>query len=271
MVCVLLALLFSVTHAAPCEEAWTVEDLRDLADRADRALDTDDMVTHAKTFRELRESAECIREPVSAEEWARMLVSLALVEHALERDWRSPLTAALTAFPGVDHQTGPDDIRQFPLPVADETHYVPVAGDGIFFLDGRQVTAVPPGDLTGPHLVQSYAEGTWETRYLEDAPYPSNWLAPSSAEGTATVSKRPPMLLIGGAGAATVGVATAAGSYFSARGRDSVTEEGEAALKAVNYSGWALAGAGAGLVTVHFVTGATVSAGPGGLAVGGRF
>lgn len=267
----MLALLLSLAHASPCADGWTAENLRSLADRADTALDSDDMVAHAQTFAELRESAECLREPVSAEQWARMLVSLALVEHALARDWRSPLTAALIAFPGVNHQVGPDDIRQFPLPFPDETHYIPVASDGIFFLDGRQVTAVPPGELAGPHLVQSYAEGTWETRYLEDAPYPSNWLAPTSAETAATVNKRTPVLLIGGAGAAAVGVATAAGSYFSARGRESVTEGGEAALKAVNYSGWALAGAGAGLVTVHFVTGATVSAGPGGLAVGGRF
>ena len=271
MVPLILALLATLAQAAPCEGAWTVDDLRALADRADTALDADDMVAHARTFTELRQSAECIREPLSAEEWARMLVGLALVRHALDYDWRSPLRSALIAFPAVNHQMGPDDIRNFPLPVVDETYYVPVAGDGIFFLDGRQVSAVPPGDLPGLHIVQSYAEGSWETRYLEDAPYPGNWLAPTSAETTATVNKRPPVLLIGGASIAAVGVATGAGSYFAARSRESVTEGGEATLKAANIGGWALAGVGAGLVTVHLITGTKVSAGPGGLAIGGLF
>lgn len=271
----MLALWLSLTTAlaGPCDTAMTVDELRGLADRANAALDMDDMVTHARAFTDLRERAECIREPVSAEEWARMLVSLALVEHALGRNWRAPLTAALLAFPGVDHQVGPDDIRNFPLPTPDPTHYIPVADDGIFFLDGRQVTSVPPGDLEGPHLVQSYAEGTWETRYLSDAPYPGNWLAPvSSTETTTRVGKRSPVPLVAGLGLAVAGTGAGLGSWAVAQGKGADTPAGTiSTLKATNIAGWTLAGVGAGLVSWHLIGGTRVSAGPNHIQLQGAF
>ncbi|TNE84200.1 MAG: hypothetical protein EP330_30230 [Deltaproteobacteria bacterium] len=270
----MLALALALAHAAPCDTPWTSESLRALADEADASLDRDDMVAHARTFTEIRAQAECLHEPVNAEHWSRMLVSLALVEHALDRDWRAPLTAALTAYPAVSHQIGPDDIRQFPLPVADETHYIPVATDGIFFLDGRQISAAPPGDLAGPHLVQSYAEGTWETRYIEDEPYPSNWLSPAATTTTSTTTMEPKprtARLVGGLTLGATGAAVGVATYLAAQGSDEVTPGTEATLKAANYGGWTIAGLGAALVTWHFVGGTKASAGPRGLALEGRF
>lgn len=248
----------------------TSADLRSLADRADAALDTDDMVEHAQAFTELRTRAECFEEPVSSKEWARLLVSLSLVEHALGRSWRAPLSAALLADPTVNHTVGPADIRGFIAPQPDETHYIPVANDGVFFLDGRQITSAPPGDLDGPHIVQSYAEGRWETRYVEDEPYPSNWLAPLQTEQTLTRRSAAPLAL--GVGLAAIGSAAGTASWIASRGTEYPSAGTETALKATNIAGWTAAAVGAGLATVHLATGrASVNFGPGHIRLSARF
>lgn len=246
---VLLFLLASAV-AAPCEQSFDVEALRRLASEADAAIDQDDMVAHGRVMAEIRASAECLSEPVDAKTWARLLVTQALVESALGRDWRAPLTSALLADPGVAHDVGPKEIREYPLPIEDPTYLVPVARDGIFFLDGRQVEAVQPGELAGPHLVQAYAAGRWETRYLEDAPFPSNWVAPV-AESAEVKRRRSPALPVTGLALGVAGAATAVTSWAMAVNAEAPSAAKVGTLKALNVGGWALAGVGSGLAVVH--------------------
>lgn len=286
----LMWMALSLAQAFPCDVETTAADFASLASRAEEAIAAEDIVGHARVFSEIRDRASCLQEQAPAREWARLLVTFAVVQHALDRAWREPLTAAMVADPEVDTQAGPPDIRGYPRISPDESHWPAVAGDAAFYLDGRPVERVPPGAMLGPHLAQSFADDRWETLYLVDEPYPWNWLAPTTAphpESTwqpepepekvavstrfERVGYRSPVPLATGAGLVALGTGTGVATWAATLGRDRASIAQERTLKIANVVGWSAAGIGTGLVTVHVATGGLLTVGPGHLRLAGRF
>lgn len=269
----MLILLSTVAFAA-CEVALTGAGVTTLVEAADDALEQDDLLAHGEALKAFRERVVCLEEPLSPRDWADFLVRLAVVENALGREWRAPLITALTVHPEVSRNFGPDDIQTFPQPRPDRTHYVPLADDAEFYLDGQRVRSVPPSDLPGPHVAQSFADGRWDTRYLLDEPYPSNWLAPEPLQAVVVdkePSKKPRVALILGGSLASLGTGLAVGTAAYATGQTEVTHQAEAQLTAANVAGWSAAGVGAGLVVLS-ITGSkkvSIGAGPRGVTLSG--
>ncbi|TNE87550.1 MAG: hypothetical protein EP330_17790 [Deltaproteobacteria bacterium] len=268
------AILFWLTVAAlaaPCDDPFTTAEFREVVGQADQALSDDDLVGFHGHFATIREQAACIEEAVDAKLWARFLFMHAVVQYQSKLEWRGPLSTALFADPTVERAVGITDLVEFPIPAVDTTHHVPVASDAIFLMDGVQVDKAPPGDLLGPHLVQSYAQGRWETYYIEDSPFPSHWLQPETPVETTEEPSRSKAPLAIGIGLAGAGAAAGVATWAMTRDRPQASPGEEAALKGVNVAGWALAGVGAGLVTLQVAKGVSVGMGPTGLVVrGGR-
>ena len=268
----LWAIIGSMASATPCDPAFAADDVVALMDRAEQALTAGLVQDHARAFSELRERAECLGEPIPVEAWTRMLVTWAIVQHALERPWREPLVAAMQAWPEVDRTWGPPDIRDYPQPTVDETHWIPVSDDGQYFLDGKQVDRVPPGVLTGPRVVQSYADERWETIYQQDKPYPGHWLSipeDSAVSKRRSVTVRMPTRVVVGIGLSSAGLAAGVGTWAATRNREYASRGQESALKLLNVAGWSAVGAGGGLLAFHVIGGSSISVGSQHIAVGG--
>lgn len=304
----MLWLLSSLAFALSCGDPFTAEEFTELVDRAEAALDNDDVMGHGQTWIRMKESLPCMEEPLPTEQWARYLIGYAIIRHATGEEWRAPVITALTIHPEVPRDYGHDDIRLFPQPPEEPLRGLPLAPDESFLLDGRPIELAPPR-LEGPHVLQLEGE-PFKTRLVIDDDFPPDWLAPPEtfapaprpepeevAEDTepdqpkrdkpvrekkekperapraAADRKRSPVLPIAGGTLAALGTTAALASYFGATGDDaefdSPREWNRATL--VNAVGWTAAGVGAGLVTVHLVGGATVNVGPGQVRFHARF
>ncbi|MCO4746808.1 MAG: hypothetical protein KC912_18575 [Proteobacteria bacterium] len=257
-----------MASASPCETPLGATDVAEVVEAADAALRDDDLIAFGEVFKGLRERTKCLDVAVSPDPWARFLVYQAIVELALGREWRPSMLTALHISPNVPHDFGPADIRGFVTSVPDKTHWVPVATDATFYLDGIRVDAVPPAELAGPHIAQSFADGRWDSRYLEDEPYPSNWLAPPEID--APSKKASPVVPIVGTSLAVIGAGLGIGTYAASRSVEYPSEGTETALKATNVGGWSLAGVGGVLAGTSLVLRLNARPRTPGLSLGGR-
>ncbi|TNE87474.1 MAG: hypothetical protein EP330_18595 [Deltaproteobacteria bacterium] len=287
-------LLTAAAHALGCADPFTAEEFVQLVEEADDALDHDDVMAHGQTWVRMKESLPCMEEPVPAEAWARYLIGYAILRHATGENWRAPLITALGIDPDIARDYGHEDIRQFPVPPDEGYRGLPLAPGERFLLDGKPLNTAPPR-LDGPHILQLAGE-RYVTRLVIDREFPSDWLAPPETFAPPAASepapvepevdersektprersstKRSPVLLVAGGTLAAGGTAMALGSYFAAT-RDDANYQSPGpwnTLTGLNVAGWAGAAAGAGLITVHVVSGPRVSAGPGRVSVSGRF
>ena len=70
--------------AAPCADPLTVEEFREIVDRADEALDNDDVIAHGETWRTIKQNIDCLGEPVPKDDWARYLICLLYTSDAAD-------------------------------------------------------------------------------------------------------------------------------------------------------------------------------------------
>lgn len=265
----MILLLATLAAADPCETPFGTADFAEVVQAADTALGDDDLIAFGEVFKGLRERTHCLDVAVSPDQWARFLISQTIVEYALAREWRPSIITALNIAPNVPHDYGPDDIIGFIRSPPDKTHWVPVATDATFYLDGVRVDAVSPDALAGPHIAQSFADGRWDSLYLEDEPYPSNWLAPPEVDAV-VVRKASPVLPIVGVSLAVIGAGVGVGTYAASRSVEYPSQGAETALVASNVGGWSLAGVGGVLAGTSLVLRLSSSPRVPGLSIGGR-
>jgi hypothetical protein len=155
----------------------SADGFQEIVNSANAAIDGDDLVAHARHYAALRKQIPCLEVAVPIEPWAEFLIGLAIVERATGHDWESHLATALTIFPDVGRSKAPAAIRDF-APGDPSTDGEALLTDGDFYLDGQKIDHA--SELRGIHIVQRVTKGAWQSRLLQDASYPDEWMAPSA-------------------------------------------------------------------------------------------
>lgn len=150
-------------------------ELRELVTRSDDALLKDDVVAHGRLFTEFRTRVPCLVGQLPKDAWARLLLNEAIVRRVQGRPWAPLLDVALDAYSDL---VVPSYLMQefSPAPPAQDSGKV-LPSDATLFLDGSLIPYVPV--LTGEHVVQVWRDRRWRSVYLEDAPVPAEWIAPT--------------------------------------------------------------------------------------------
>jgi hypothetical protein len=260
----LVALLFSTKAYSACSPTGAVE-LQQHLDRSSQAIGRDDLILHGATVRELKEALPCLTVQLPTSEWAAFLVGLSIVEFATGRDWKPLLNTAYRIDPHLRIDYGPPELRQY-LPKREVSEMRALARDGTYFLDGLPLTEV--GEIEGLHIVQRFANGSWETRVLNNGGFPEEWLAPKPIEATpvpgATTSsttipttepkKKGAGLLIAGSIMAVAGTAGGIGTYMVLTNAQYPSPKQQSTMTAANIASWSVAITGVGLGVVGILT-----------------
>lgn len=248
------ALLFPTQAFSACTYTGQT-DLKQFLDHSSEAIERDDLIDHGATVRNIKEALPCLNGQLQAVDWASFLVGLSTVEFATGGEWRSLLNTAYRIDPNLHIDYGAPEFRQH-LPKKSVSEMRTVAANGRYFLDGIPLTEV--GKLNGLHIGQRSMDGDWETRVLENDPFPEEWLAPkpvatpSSAE--AAVETKPQKkgvgLLIAGGAMTVAGTAGGVGSYITLTNTQYPTKKQASTMTAVNVASWSVAITGIGLGVV---------------------
>lgn len=169
-------------HAA-CS-SMNAETFGKLVVQAQDAIDNDDLVAHGQVFRALQEQLPCMDDAVPTSDWSEFLIGYAMVEYAMGREWEHAMDVALTINLGNNPGYGPVEIRNY----ATAADYTPAEApdlprDSEVYLDGMRIYKAPT--LGRLHIVQRLQSGVWETRVVQNEPFPEDWLAPVEVESSA--------------------------------------------------------------------------------------
>ncbi len=161
------------TALAACK-SMNAESFAKFAADAEVAIDDDDLVRHGQIYRALQEQLPCMDERLPIDGWADFLVGYAIVEYAMGREWEDALGVAVTIKPTVARDFGPAEIRNFvPTATFDDDSKPPLPVDAEIYLDGQRIQYEPAvGSL---HIVQQFKNGVWNTRLLQNEPFPEDW------------------------------------------------------------------------------------------------
>jgi hypothetical protein len=251
------ALLLPTQALGACTDILQA-DLKPYFDRSSEAIGNDDLIGHGTTVRELKEALPCLNDQLEAPPWAAFLVELSIVKFSTGQEWQTALDTAYRIDSNLHIDYGPPDIRQY-LPKRSTSEMRAVADNGSYFLDGLPLNEA--GKLEGLHIAQRFADESWETRVLENAPFPEEWLAPKPAaieaaapsSGT-TKKKKVSGLLIAGGTMAAVGSAGGIASWLTIKSTPYPTEKQVSNMTTVNVASWSVAILGAGLGVTGVLT-----------------
>ncbi len=174
----LFTLLWSGTaHAQDpaCSEPLTEPALVSALEAATAAIHDADPDTHTAITDELKAAIPCFDFVPKPEQWAEIMLGIAIVAHHAEEDWQSPLTTALTIHPDIDRLVGKNHgfYDWQPPPRPEPTDRVAPEGTRVFY-DGLIVSKIP--QPKGIHLVQRRDGDGLQTRLLVDEAIPEAWL-----------------------------------------------------------------------------------------------
>ena len=249
------ALLFPTQAFSACTYTGQT-DLKQFLDHSSEAIGRDDLIDHGATVREIKAALPCLKSQLQAVDWASFLVGLSTVEFATGGEWRSLLNTAYRIDPNLHIDYGAPEFRQH-LPKKSVSEMRTVAANGRYFLDGIPLTEV--GKLNGLHIGQRSMDGDWETRVLENDPFPEEWLIPIPtptppepvAGAIAPAPKKKGMgLLITGSVLTVAGTAGGVGSLVMLTNEQYPSQKTESTLTAVNVASWSVAITGIGLGVV---------------------
>jgi len=177
----LMALLMTPHVASAACSAMNTETFEKLVVQAQDAIDNDDLVAHGQVFRALQEQLPCMDAAVPSNDWAEFLIGFAMIEFVTGREWEHAMDVALTINGGTNPQYGPVEIRNYVTGVDYTPEGAPLLPeDAEVYLDGVRIRHAPT--LGRLHIVQRQRGGVWETRVVQNEPFPEDWLAPAEVE-----------------------------------------------------------------------------------------
>jgi hypothetical protein len=194
-----ILLLGAARAAEPTCERWSADGLVAWNDRAQAAIDREDVVGHGAIWRELQASLPCLDGPVPVDAWAELLAGLALVEFAMGYAWEEPLATAIALRPDLSASL-PEPLSTF-APPAPGAPGAPLAGE--VWIDGARASVEPP---VGLHLAQRRADGGWETVLVRGGPLPVGWRADAPAPPSPPAADAPPRRPLSDRAVVSVGV-----------------------------------------------------------------
>ena len=167
----------STAHAqdSSCTAMLTQEDLSTGLAAGVSALEAGDPEAYTAVTGALIERLPCLVFVPEPEQWAEILLGIAIVAHHQEQPWKSPLATALAIHPGIDRLVLPGhEIYDWQPPAPPQpTERVAPEGTRVFY-DGQLVSRIPPP--TGTHLAQRRDGDGLQTRLLVDEAIPEDWL-----------------------------------------------------------------------------------------------
>ena len=182
-----IAILFAILGLQPamaqdasCYASLTRDGLSKALDEANTAIRQADIERHQEVIAELEGAVRCLDFVPSPERWADLLIGVAIVAEATEREWEAPLATAIHIHPSVDRLAGgKHPIAQWePPPRPEPTDAVAPEGVRVFY-DGELVSRIPqPG---GWHLVQRRDGDGIQSQLLRDRLSPKTGWWPQSA------------------------------------------------------------------------------------------
>ena len=169
----LVLISFSTRAHAACT-SLDAAGFEQLTADAEAAIDDDDLVRHGQVYRSMQEQLPCMDEKLPIDAWAEFLVGYAIVEYAMGREWEHALAVAVAIKPTVAHNFGPDEIQNYvPTAYFVDDSQPPLPDDAQIYLDG--VPMKYERELGKIHIVQQFKNGVWNTRLLQDTPFPEDW------------------------------------------------------------------------------------------------
>jgi hypothetical protein len=160
-----MVVLWSLTAwATECAQPLVRTEIEAIADAAAAAVEADDAGRFRERMRQFTRMVPCLREPLPAAPWARLLVLDAVVVFAEGRDPTSQLGTALRIDPDVPI---PDFLRERArAETLGEEGALPAGSKA--WVDGQRVNGFPV--LTGDHVLQLERDGSWEAVFGNTPP-----------------------------------------------------------------------------------------------------